>query len=101
MDFGLGFSTLGRCIKPTFLPQWEYHNIGASALVREHDLAVSAQMVDGEKHLVPREMRALTRDIFEVAAVDTAHHVDHLIFHNRILDHATTFEERHALLWKP
>jgi hypothetical protein len=97
----LGFSNLERCINPIFLPQWEDHIIGASALVHEHNLAASAQTVDGEKHLIPREIGTLTRDIFEVAAVDPAHDVDHLIFLNRMLCHATTFRKRHALLLTP
>jgi hypothetical protein len=69
--------------------------------VHEHDFAASAQTVDGEKHLIPREIGTFTRDVFEVAGADPAHDVDHLIFHNRMLCHATTFGERHALLLIP
>ena len=49
----------------------EGHSINAPAPGHEHDLAASAQTVDGEKHLVPRKIGQLTRDLFEVAGLDS------------------------------
>ena len=75
----------GQCIK-------------APAPGHEHDLAASAQTVDGEKHLVPRKIGALTHDLFEVARARVKHYVDHLIFHGRMLCHAPPIGEENALL---
>ena len=71
----------------------EGHNISAAAPGHEHDLAASAQAVDGEKHLVPRQIGALTRHLFEVAAMDSVHEVDDEIFYGRILCHAPPSRE--------
>ena len=72
-------------IRPTVLPVREGHGIHATAPGHERDLAVSAQVVNGEKHLVPRQISALMRDLFEVAGMSFVHDVDHLIFHGRVL----------------
>ena len=58
----------------------EGHSISAPAPGHEHDLAASAQAVDGEKYLVLRKIGALTRDLFEVADMGSVQDVDHLIF---------------------
>lgn len=76
----------------------EGHGISAPARGYEHDLADSAQAVDGEKHLVPRNIGALTREVFEVAGMGSPYDVDHLIFHGRMLRHAPPFGERNELL---
>ena len=76
----------------------EGHSISAPAPGHEHELAVSAQVVDGEKHLVPRKVGALPRDLFEVAGMGSVHDVDHLIFHGRMLCHAPPIGEENALL---
>ena len=76
----------------------EGHCISAPAPVYEHDLAASAQAVDGEKYLVPRKIGALTRDLFEVAGMGSVHDVDHLIFHGRMLRHAPLFPDQNELL---
>ena len=55
----------------------EGHRIKAPAPGQEHDLAASAQAVDGEKHLVPRQIGALPRDLFEVAGMGFVHDVDY------------------------
>ena len=70
----------------------EGHCIGAPALGHEHDLAASAQAVDGEKHLVPRKIGTLTSDLFEVARAAVKHHVDHLIIRGDFLRHVPPFE---------
>ena len=76
----------------------EGHSISATAPGHEHDLAASAQAVDGEKYLVPRKIGALTRDLFEVAGIGFVQDVDHLIFHGRMLCHAPPFGEQNELL---
>jgi hypothetical protein len=76
----------------------EGHCIHATAHGHEHDLAVSAQTVYGEKHLVPREIGALTRDLFEVAGMGFVQHADHLILDGRMLCHAPPLGEQNALL---
>jgi len=86
-------------IKPTtFLPVREGHSISALAPGHEHDLAASAHAVDGEKHFVPRNIGACTRDLFEVAGMVSVQHGDHLIFHGRMLCHAPYFGEQNELL---
>jgi hypothetical protein len=85
-------------IWPTSLLVQEGHSISAQAPGQEHDLAASAQAVDGEKHLVPCKIGALTHDLFEVAGMGSVHDVDHLIFHGRILCHAPSFVEQNELL---
>ena len=85
-------------IWPTSLLVQEGHSISAPAPGQEHDLAASAQAVDGEKHLVPRKIGALTHDLFEVARACEKHDVDHLIFYGRMLRHAPPFGEQNALL---
>jgi hypothetical protein len=42
------------------------------------------RLINGEKHLVPRKIGALTRDFFDVAGMGFVQHVDHLIFHDRM-----------------
>ena len=76
----------------------EGHGISAPAPGHEHDLAASAQAVDGEKYLVPRKIGALTRDLFEVAGIGFVQDADHLIFRGRILCHAPPFGEQNELL---
>ena len=76
----------------------EGDSISATAPGHEHELAASAQTVDGEKHLVPRKTGALTHDFFEVAGMGSMQHVDHLIFHGRMLCHVPPFREQTALL---
>jgi hypothetical protein len=85
-------------IWPTSLLVQEGHSISAPAPGHEHDLAAPAQAVDGEKHLVPRKIGALARDVFEVARACVKHYVDHLIFCGDLLRHAPPFEERNELL---
>ena len=75
----------------------EGHCISAPAPGHEHDLAASAQAVDGEKHLVPRKIGALTRHHFEVARACVKHHVDHLIIRGRMLCHAPPSGEQNEL----
>ena len=70
----------------------------APAPGHEHDLSASAQTVDGEKHLVPRKISALPRDLFEVARARAKHDVDHLIFRSDLLRHVPPVEKRNALL---
>ena len=55
-------------------------------------------MVDGEKDLVPREIGAATRHVFEVAGLGPLHDVDHLIFYGRMLCHAPLDGERNTVL---
>ena len=76
----------------------EGDSISATAPGHEHELAASAQTVDGEKHLIPRKVGALTRDLFQVAEFGAAQHVDYLILHDRMLRHVPPFEERNVLL---
>jgi hypothetical protein len=73
---------------------------GVTAPFRGHEpeLARSAQMVNHEKDLVPREVGALAHDVFEVARACMDHHVDHLIFRGRMLCHAPPVGEQNALL---
>ena len=84
--------------RTTFPPVRRGHEIRTSALGHESDLAASAQMVDREKHLVPREMRTLTYDVFEIAGLSPVHNVDYLIFHDRMLCHASPSWTQNALL---
>ena len=72
--------------------------IHAPAPGHEYDLAASAQTVDGEKHLVPRQIGTLTRDLFEVAGLGSLQYVDHLSFHGRMLCHVPPFGEQSELL---
>jgi hypothetical protein len=72
--------------------------INTPASGHEYDLTASTQAVDGEKHLVPRKIGALTRDLFEVAGAGSVQHVDHLIFHGRMLCHAPPLGKQNALL---
>ena len=78
----------------------ESHRIHAPASGHEPNLAASAQPVDGEKYLVPRQTSALTYDLFEVTGMDSAHDVDDLIFYGRGLCHAPPIGEQKALLKK-
>ena len=78
----------------------EGHSISAPAPGHEHDLAASAQAVDGEKYLVPRKIEALTRDLFEVARACMKHHVDHLIIRGNFLRHVPPLGEQNELLQK-
>ena len=76
----------------------ESHRIHAPASGHEPDLAASAQPVDGEKYLVPRQTGALTYDLFEVTDMDSAHDVDYLIFYGRVLCHVPPIGKHNALL---
>ena len=76
----------------------ESQGITASLRGHEHDLTGSAQAVDGEKDLVPRKIRALTHDVFEVAGMGSVQDVDHLIFRGDLLRHVPPFDERNELL---
>jgi len=76
----------------------ESYGIQAPALGHEQDLAASAQAVDGEKHLVPRQVGALTRDLFKVTGACSVHDVDYLNFHGCRLCHAPPFGVRNELL---
>jgi hypothetical protein len=61
--------------------------------MHEHELTASAQAIDGEKHLVPRQIGALPHDLFKVARARVKHDVDHLIFYGRMLCHAPPIGE--------
>jgi hypothetical protein len=74
------------------------HGIRAPAPGHEHELAASAQAVDSEKHLVPRQTGALPRDLFEVARAHVKHGVDHLSVHGCMLCHVPPFGEQSELL---
>ena len=73
---------------------------GITALFREPepDLPRSAQMVNHEKDLVPREVGATTCDIFEGARACAKQDFDHLFFCGDLLRHVPPCEERNALL---
>lgn len=73
---------------PAVLALRKEHGIEAPAPGHEPDLSTSAQAVDGEKHLVPRQIGALTCDVFEVAGLNSLYDVDDLIFNGRRLCHA-------------
>jgi hypothetical protein len=85
-------------IWPTVLPMREGHCIHAAALVAEYDFAASAQTVHSEKYLVPCKIRALMRDVFDVAGMGFLQHADHLILDGRMLCHAPPLGEQNALL---
>jgi hypothetical protein len=85
-------------ISPTSLPVQESHGITAPLRGHEPDLPRSAQMVNHEKDLVPREVGAAPRDVFEVAHTCVKHDVDHLIFRGDLLRHVPPFEDRNELL---
>lgn len=84
--------------RPTVLPGREGHPIRAPARAHEHDLARPGQVIDGEKHLVPRQIGALTRHLVEVAGTASEHDVNHLIFRGRLLCHAPPCWEESAPL---
>jgi hypothetical protein len=63
----------------------EDHGVQAPASSDEYEFAPSAQAVDGEKHLVPRQIGAAPRDVFKVAGPGSVHEVKHLIFHGRMV----------------
>ena len=79
--------------KPTVLPGREGHHIRATARAHEHDFAASGQAIDGEKHLVPRQIRALTGYLFEVEAMGSVYDVEYLSFRGRLLCHAPPLGE--------
>ena len=85
-------------IAPTVLQVREGHCIQAPALGHEHNLAASAHAVDGEKHLVPRQIGASARDLFKVTGTGSAHDVDDLNFHGCRLCHAPPFGVGNELL---
>lgn len=85
-------------IWPTSLLVQESQGITAPLRGYESDLARSAQMVNHEKDLVPREVGAATRHVFEVACLYMKQHVDHLIFRGDPWRHVPPFEERNELL---
>ena len=76
----------------------ESYGIQAPAPGHEHDLAASAHTVDGEKYLVPRQIGALTRDLFKVTGACSVHDVDYLNFHGCRLCHAPPFGVGNELL---
>jgi hypothetical protein len=73
---------------------------GITAPFRGHEPGSprSAQMVNHEKDLVPREVGAATRDVFKGARAGVKHAVDHLIFCGDFLRHVPPGEKRNALL---
>jgi hypothetical protein len=75
-------------ISPSFLLMRESYGIKAPAPGHEHDLATSAQAVDSEKYLVPRQIGASTRDLFKVTGIGSSYDVDYLNFHGCRLCHA-------------
>lgn len=85
-------------IWPTSLPVRESQRITALHRGHELDLPRSAQMVNREKDLVPREVRAATRHVFEVACLYMNQHVDHLSFRGDLWRHVPPFEERNESL---
>ena len=85
-------------IGPTVLPVREGHCIKAPAPGHEQELAAAAHTVDGEKHLVPRQVGALTRDLFKVTGACSVHDVDYLNFHGCRLCHAPPFGVGNELL---
>ncbi len=60
--------------------------------------ASSAQAVDGKKYLVPRQIGTLTHNRFAVARVCVTQYFDHLLFHDGLLRHVPSAEERNELL---
>ena len=85
-------------IWPSFLMAQESQ--GRTTPLRGHhpDLARSAQTVNCDKDLVPRELGAATPQVFKVARTGAKDHVDHLIFHGDLLCHVPPFEVRNELL---
>ena len=77
-------------IRADLLGEREGQRIYASAPGHEHDFAVSAQAVDGKKHLVPGKIGAATHDLLEVARASVKQDIDHLIFSGNLLHHAPT-----------
>jgi hypothetical protein len=73
---------------------------GITTLLRGHqsDPARSAQMVNREKDLVPREVEAATHHLFQVAPRCRPYDVDYLIFRADLLRHVPPFEERKEFL---
>jgi hypothetical protein len=76
----------------------EDHGVQAPASSDEYEFAPSAQAVDGEKHLVPRQIGAAPRDVFKVAGPGSVHEVKHLIFHGRMVCHRPPFGKQNVLL---
>ena len=85
-------------IRSTSLPVQESQGITTPLRGHQPDLARSAQMVNREKDLVPREVGAATHHLFKIAPRYRPHHVDHLIFHGDLLRHVSPVEERNELL---
>lgn len=85
-------------LRPTFPLLQEREGITTFLPASEPDLACSAQMVNHEKDLVPREVGALARHVFQVAHAGVQHQVDHLIFCGDLLIHLPPFEERNEVL---
>ena len=79
-------------IWPTSLLGQESHGITTPLRGHQPDLACPAQMVNHGKYLVPREVGALARDVFEVAHGCVKYDVDHLIFRGDLLRHMPPFE---------
>ena len=73
---------------------------GITTPLRGHqpDPARSAQMVDREKDLVPREVEAATHHLFQVAPRCRPYYVDHLILRTALLRHVPPFKERNEFL---
>ena len=84
-------------IRPTSLPVQKSQGITTPLCGHELDLARSAQMVNYEKDLVPREVGATARYFLEVARACVKHYADHLIFRRDLLRHVPPFEEQNEL----
>lgn len=76
----------------------ESQDITAPHCRHEPDLVPSAQMVNHEKDLVPREVEVATRHVFVSVRVYMKHHVDDLIFRGNLLSHVPPFEGGNELL---
>ena len=85
-------------IRPTFLPMRESYGIKTPAPGHKHDLAISAQTVDSEKHLVPPQVGTLTHDLFKVTGIGSAHDVDYLNLYGCRLCHVLPSGVRKELL---
>lgn len=85
-------------IWPTSLLAQERQGIPAPLRRHKTDPARSTQMVDHEKDLVPREVGALARDVFEVACACVKDHVEHLIFRGDLLLHVPPVKKRNEVL---
>ena len=85
-------------IGPTVLPVRDGQGISAPVPRHEHELTASAQSLDGEKHMVPRQIGTLPHDLYKVSRARVKHDVDHLCFHGCMLWHVPPLGEQNALL---